>query len=33
VDMRVPLTFTLEDCAQIARIIREEVGRVYQSAV
>lgn len=32
VDMRVPLTFTLEDCAQIARIIREEVGRVYQSA-
>lgn len=33
VEMRMPLTFTLEDCAQIARIIREEVGRVYQSAV
>lgn len=32
VDMRVPLTFTLEDCALIARIIRDEVGRVYQSA-
>jgi dTDP-4-amino-4,6-dideoxygalactose transaminase len=32
VDMRVPLTFTLEDCAQIARIIREEVSRIFQSA-
>ncbi|WP_298857367.1 DegT/DnrJ/EryC1/StrS family aminotransferase [uncultured Sulfitobacter sp.] len=32
VDMRVPLTFTLEDCAQIARIIREETSRIYQSA-
>ncbi len=31
VDMRVPLTFSLEDCAQIARIIREEVGAVFQS--
>ena len=31
VDMRVPLTFTLDDCAQIARIIRAEVGRVYQA--
>jgi dTDP-4-amino-4,6-dideoxygalactose transaminase len=31
-DMRVPLTFTLEDCAQIARIIRSEVGAVYQGA-
>lgn len=31
VDMRVPLTFSLEDCAQIARIIREEVGRIFQS--
>jgi dTDP-4-amino-4,6-dideoxygalactose transaminase len=31
VDMRVPLTFSLEDCAQIARIIREEVSRIYQS--
>lgn len=26
-DMRVPLTFSLEDCALIARIIREEVMR------
>lgn len=25
-DMRLPLTFSLEDCAQIARIIREEVA-------
>ncbi|MEH6830947.1 MAG: DegT/DnrJ/EryC1/StrS family aminotransferase [Sulfitobacter sp.] len=32
VDMRVPLTFSLEDCTQIARIIREEVSRIYQSA-
>ena len=31
VDMRVPLTFSLEDCHLIARIIRNEVGRVYQS--
>ena len=31
VDMRLPLTFSLEDCAQIARIIRAEVGAVYQS--
>jgi len=31
-DMRVPLTFSLEDCALIARIIRSEVGRVYQAA-
>lgn len=30
-DMRVPLTFSLEDCAQIARIIRAEVGTVYQA--
>lgn len=29
-DMRVPLTFSLEDCAQIARIIRAEVGAVWQ---
>ncbi len=29
VDMRVPLTFSLEDCEMIARIIREEVGRLY----
>jgi dTDP-4-amino-4,6-dideoxygalactose transaminase len=32
VDMRVPLTFTLGDCAQIARIIRDEVGMVFQAA-
>ncbi|HKL65841.1 MAG TPA: aminotransferase class I/II-fold pyridoxal phosphate-dependent enzyme [Roseovarius sp.] len=30
-DMRLPLTFSLEDCAQIARIIRAEVGTVWQS--
>jgi len=31
VDMRVPLTFSLDDCALISRIIRDEVGAVYQS--
>jgi len=31
-DMRVPLTFSLEDCAMIARIIRAEVGAVFQAA-
>jgi dTDP-4-amino-4,6-dideoxygalactose transaminase len=31
VDMRLPLTFSLEDCAQIAGIIRAEVGAVYQA--
>ena len=31
VDMRLPLTFTVEDCALIARIIRQEVSLVYQS--
>ncbi|MBJ6373240.1 DegT/DnrJ/EryC1/StrS family aminotransferase [Sedimentitalea arenosa] len=31
-DMRVPLTFTLEDCALIARIIRAEVSAVFQTA-
>lgn len=30
VDMRVPLTFSLDDCALIARIIRAEVGAVFQ---
>ena len=30
IDMRLPLTFSLEDCAQIARIIRAEVGAVWQ---
>ena len=31
-DMRVPLTFSDEDCALIARIIRAEVGAVHQAA-
>ncbi|KPD12565.1 DegT/DnrJ/EryC1/StrS aminotransferase family protein [Phaeobacter sp. 11ANDIMAR09] len=31
VDMRVPLTFSLEDCALIARIIRAEVSGVFQA--
>jgi dTDP-4-amino-4,6-dideoxygalactose transaminase len=31
VDMRVPLTFSLDDCALIARIIRAEVSAVFQS--
>ncbi|MEO1139554.1 MAG: DegT/DnrJ/EryC1/StrS family aminotransferase [Pseudomonadota bacterium] len=31
-DMRLPLTFSIQDCALIARIIRAEVGAVYQSA-
>jgi hypothetical protein len=31
VDMRIPLTFSLEDCALIARIIRMEVNGVSQS--
>lgn len=30
VDMRLPLTFSLEDCAQVSRIIRAEVGAVFQ---
>ncbi len=29
-DMRLPLTFSLEDCTLIARIIRSEVSAVYQ---
>lgn len=32
IDMRVPLTFSIEDCTLIARIIREEVGTVFQQA-
>ncbi len=32
VDMRLPLTFSLDDCAQVARIIRAEVGAVWQAA-
>lgn len=31
IDMRLPLTFSLDDCALIARIIRAEVSAVYQS--
>ncbi|PRY80246.1 dTDP-4-amino-4,6-dideoxygalactose transaminase [Yoonia maritima] len=31
VDMRLPLTFSIEDCALIARIIRAEVNRVFQA--
>lgn len=31
VDMRVPLTFSCDDCALIARIIRAEVSAVFQS--
>ena len=30
-DMRLPLTFSLADCAQIARIIRAEVGSAHQA--
>ncbi len=30
IDLRLPLTFTLEDCAMISRIIRAEVGSVWQ---
>lgn len=30
-DMRLPLTFTLEDCDVLATIIREEVGAVFQA--
>ena len=32
IDMRLPLTFSLEDCAVIGRIIRAEVGALYQLA-
>ncbi|WP_394177346.1 DegT/DnrJ/EryC1/StrS family aminotransferase [Yoonia maritima] len=31
VDMRLPLTFSLDDCALITRIIRAEVGAVFQA--
>ncbi|WP_375690510.1 DegT/DnrJ/EryC1/StrS family aminotransferase [Pseudooceanicola sp. LIPI14-2-Ac024] len=31
-DMRLPLTFTLDDCALIARIIRAEVSAVFQAS-
>ncbi|MGR3824730.1 MAG: DegT/DnrJ/EryC1/StrS family aminotransferase [Salipiger marinus] len=29
-DMRLPLTFSLDDCAQIARILRAEISAVHQ---
>lgn len=32
IDMRLPLTFSLDECALIARIIRAEVGAVYQQS-
>lgn len=32
VDMRIPLTFSVEDCALIARIIKAEVSAVFQGA-
>lgn len=32
-DMRLPLTFSLSDCALVARIIRAEVGAVFQKGV
>ncbi|MGH1445599.1 MAG: DegT/DnrJ/EryC1/StrS family aminotransferase [Cognatishimia sp.] len=31
-DMRIPLTFSLEDCEMIARIIRAEVSAVFQGS-
>ncbi|MGX9353759.1 DegT/DnrJ/EryC1/StrS family aminotransferase [Roseobacteraceae bacterium S113] len=31
VDLRVPLTFSEDDCAQIARIVRAEVSAVFQA--
>ncbi len=31
IDMRIPLTFSLEDCRLIADIIRQEVGRIGQT--
>ncbi|WGW02544.1 DegT/DnrJ/EryC1/StrS family aminotransferase [Tropicibacter oceani] len=32
IDMRLPLTFSLEDCALIASILRDELGAVFQAA-
>lgn len=32
IDMRVPLTFSIDDCTLIARIIRAEVNAVFQQA-
>jgi dTDP-4-amino-4,6-dideoxygalactose transaminase len=33
IDMRLPLTFSLDDCAMLARIIRAEVSAVYQGHI
>jgi dTDP-4-amino-4,6-dideoxygalactose transaminase len=33
IDMRVPLTFSLADCALIARIIKQAVGAVHQGTL
>ena len=33
IDMRLPLTFSLDDCAMLARIIRSEVSAIYQGQV
>jgi len=33
VDLRLPLTFSEEDCALIARIIRDEVSRAWQATL
>ena len=30
-DMRIPLTFSIEDCVLIANIVRSEIGAVYQN--
>ncbi|WP_102108190.1 DegT/DnrJ/EryC1/StrS family aminotransferase [Oceaniglobus roseus] len=30
IDMRLPLTFSPEDCDQIARILRDEIGRLWR---
>ena len=30
-DMRLPLTFSLEDCSMVARIISEEVALVFDT--
>jgi len=32
IDMRLPLTFSVADCEQIAAILKAEVGAVYQAA-
>lgn len=32
IDMRIPLTFSIEDCTLIARIIKSEVSAVFQAS-